>query len=311
MKTICIYHSRDLDGWMSAAIVKMWFDQQEVPNKGGEDNDELSFLGWDYGDDLPNLSGYDKIIMCDISFPSELMFAIHQSDRDFIWIDHHKSAIESVQAEGSLSVIPGEKIGEVKDELGILTYQGIRNSKYAACELTWKYFLPDEDMPEIVWYLGMYDSFRHKDTKHEQDVLMYQYAARALISDYEEALWYLEKWDDENLTPSMLQLGEGIYAYLKKEAKQIYSKKFDVMFDGMTFAAVNRERFNPINFGIDYHEDGYDGFACFWYDGRRWQWSLYSDNDQTDVSSIAKNRGGGGHFGAAGFRQDELFVWHK
>ena len=26
MKTICIYHSRDLDGWMSAAIVKKWFE---------------------------------------------------------------------------------------------------------------------------------------------------------------------------------------------------------------------------------------------------------------------------------------------
>lgn len=24
-RTICIYHSIDLDGWMSAAIVKMWF----------------------------------------------------------------------------------------------------------------------------------------------------------------------------------------------------------------------------------------------------------------------------------------------
>jgi hypothetical protein len=25
MKTVCVYHSIDLDGWMSAAIVKHWF----------------------------------------------------------------------------------------------------------------------------------------------------------------------------------------------------------------------------------------------------------------------------------------------
>lgn len=26
MKTVCIYHSIDPDGWMSAAIVKHWFE---------------------------------------------------------------------------------------------------------------------------------------------------------------------------------------------------------------------------------------------------------------------------------------------
>ncbi len=30
MKTICIYHSRDLDGWMSVVIVKKWWLEQEI-----------------------------------------------------------------------------------------------------------------------------------------------------------------------------------------------------------------------------------------------------------------------------------------
>lgn len=30
MKTVCVYHSIDLDGWMSAAIVKHWFNQQDA-----------------------------------------------------------------------------------------------------------------------------------------------------------------------------------------------------------------------------------------------------------------------------------------
>ena len=68
-----------------------------------------------------------------------------------------------------------------------------------------------------------------------------------------------------------------------------------------TFAFVNQERFNPINFGIDYHKDGYDGFACFWYAGGKWNFSLYNDNGKTDCSEIAKYMGGGGHKGASGF----------
>ena len=67
------------------------------------------------------------------------------------------------------------------------------------------------------------------------------------------------------------------------------------------FLCVNQERFNPINFGIDYHKEGYDGFACFWYKNGKWMWSLYNDNEEVDCSVIAKQYGGGGHKGAAGF----------
>ena len=73
MKTVCIYYSIDLDGFMSAAIVKHWFNQQEVPtNKPGVFN-TLDFLGYNYGQPIPDLSEYDKVIMCDVSFPKDEM----------------------------------------------------------------------------------------------------------------------------------------------------------------------------------------------------------------------------------------------
>lgn len=67
------------------------------------------------------------------------------------------------------------------------------------------------------------------------------------------------------------------------------------------FVCFNKERFNPINFGIDYHKDSYDGAACFRYLNRMWHFSLYNDNGLVDCSVIAKGLGGGGHKGAAGF----------
>ena len=76
------------------------------------------------------------------------------------------------------------------------------------------------------------------------------------------------------------------------------------------FICINKERFNPINFNIDYHSEGYDGAACFYRtkDGK-WSFSLYNDNGKVDCSVIAKSFGGGGHFSASGFQcNDATFL---
>jgi|GEM_PF-1480532 len=316
MKTICIYHSVDLDGWMSAAIVKYWFNQKEVPNKKGEPINTMDFIGWNYGDDIPDLSEYNKVIMCDISFPAEKMFELYTDyGTNFIWLDHHISAIKANL-----------------ERLGADLITGITNDRFAACELTWKYFFPNETMPEIVRLLGMYDSFRHKGTDEEQKVLEFQYGARQAISNYEEAYNWLTKQINEpndllsqdTVTMLIWDKGEAIYEYLCTEAKQDYKKGFEIKLysqkksynpttekDGSVsiynipeishkFIFFNKQRFNPVNFGIDYHKDGYDGAACFWYDGGHWAFSLYNDNGEVDCSQIAKQYGGGGHKGASG-----------
>ena len=66
------------------------------------------------------------------------------------------------------------------------------------------------------------------------------------------------------------------------------------------------ECFNPINFELDYHGDGYDGAMCFHYLKGKWSVSLYNDNSKVDVSAIAKSYKGGGHRGAAGFVIDDI-----
>ena len=73
------------------------------------------------------------------------------------------------------------------------------------------------------------------------------------------------------------------------------------------FICINKERFNPINFGIDYHSEGYDGAMC-WHLGadKMVNISFYNDNGQVDCSAIAKIFRGGGHKGAAGCRMDLL-----
>lgn len=272
-KILCIYHSRDLDGWMSAAIVKL-----------AQMADE--FIGWDYDQALPELNPHDvRVIMVDISFPIHNMRHL-QEKNNLVWIDHHISAINDMN-DAALDPI------------------GIRDVEYAACELTWHWFFPGQKMPEIVRLLGRYDCFGHKGTPEENMVLMFQYAARANITNVDEAYKALIGVTDKHIE-GWLNGGENIYNYLCVEARQKYNKKFEIWIGDKLFACVNDWRLNPVNFGINYHADGYDGFACFWYENGQFTYSLYNDNGDVDCSAIAKSMGGGGHKGAAGFRTNDI-----
>lgn len=304
MKTVCVYHSIDLDGWMSAAIVKHWWiNMPEMKSS----EDVLDFIGFNYGMPIPDLSSYDKVIMCDISFPTPEMHSIMQRIGDyFIWCDHHISAIDDVFTYY-------ETFGK-----GLPFPAGIRKTEFAACELTWQYFFPETPMPEIVRLLGRYDCFGHKGTSEEQKVLEFQYGARGVISNYEEAYEKLASYfaldkNQWNIINPILADGAAIYKFLCEDARQSYKNGFEIYFPRddarammNVFICINKERFNPINFGIKYHDDGYDGCACFHFNGIDWSFSLYNDDGKVDVSQICKQYGGGGHAGAAGFRIKDI-----
>lgn len=57
--TGCIYHEADLDGVMSAAIVKKYF-------KG-----DIDLLPYNYGKEIPDVNKYDKVFVVDVSFGTE------------------------------------------------------------------------------------------------------------------------------------------------------------------------------------------------------------------------------------------------
>lgn len=206
MKIVCIYHSRDLDGWMSAAIVKLKYSDCE-------------FIGWDYGQPILDLTDYDKIIMIDISFPRHIMEDIN-SFSQLIWIDHHISAIK-----------------EMEDFANLI--EGKQNTNKAACELSWEYFFPNKNMPEIIRLLGRYDCFGHKGTDEELKVIEFQYGARQQISNMDEAYSILlicrgnGSWDmSQDVCDDIHLQGQAIYKYVCSEAKSIYNRKFQIWLDG-------------------------------------------------------------------------------
>ncbi len=313
MKIACIYHNQDLDGNMSAAIVQYWFiannrnyiiNGTHVARVGQtthkiEDDNSIDFIGYNYGQSIPDLLEYNKVIIVDISFPKDIMWKLRSNlGENLIWIDHHVSAIKENIPENHKSPVFG----------------GIQDINYAACELTWKYFFPNTPMSELIRLLGLYDSFRYKGMDIKQIILEFQYGARSLIHNYEEAYEYLiSSYSDYScgysIEKEIYMKGKPIYQYLCIEAKQVFKNGFNIHLYYSTsdaipkrFICINKERFNPVDFGIDYHKDGYDGVVSFCFDGKQFDFSLYNDNEKVDCSLIAKQYGGGGHKGASSFR---------
>jgi len=110
----------------------------------------------------------------------------------------------------------------------------------------------------------------------------------------------LTEWND-SLEHSIQVAGYEIYNYLCSEAEVDYDKRSAHALANKKIAAVNKARFNPINFGIDYHADGYDAFLSYFFDGKKWQFSLYCDDGKTDCSLICKQFGGGSNAEASGY----------
>ena len=281
MRTIyCIYHSVDLDGWTSAAIVLKKFGEKNV-----------TLIPWTHGDDPPELDlpGNDVIIV-DLSFSNELLHDWILNANQVIWIDHHKSAIEKYESY------------DRKKELEMrVDFDCSLDTSMAACELTWKYFNSTR-MPLAVLMLGKYDSFRHVGTKEESSVWGFQLAARAWISSPQEALSVFSMGNDEIV--DWIRMGAAIDKFKKREISNMLRE--GVEMSGTTVGNVviiNGDRINPKSYGMV--PDAFDTIICYSIKSSDLViFTIYSDS--FDVSKVAIGFGGGGHAGAAGWGMNIL-----
>jgi uncharacterized protein len=281
---ICLYHGIDLDGWCSAAII-----QEKYP--------DCKLIPYNYGRSIADLPTDEDVILVDISVSMETFRKYLEEGRRVVWIDHHLSAIRTFDSDLRYDVQNNKN------------FKFSLDPKKAACELTWEYINPNKKMPEAVRLLGRYDCFGHIGTAEEFAVLTFQLAARAKWFDPKTAVQALRISNEE--IAQMTVDGLAIYNYLKVEADLAYKNLgFPLVIEGYKFIAFNKDRFNPINFDLNYNKDGYDGAASFHYADKRWNFSLYSMSPDVDCSVICKKLGGGGHKGAAGFvtQNIELYV---
>lgn len=274
-KVICFFHSRDLDGKCSGAIVKKKYPDCELH-------------GIDYGEEFPwdKAKEYDLVFMVDFSLPVKDMITLSAISNLF-WVDHHISAIKEY-----------EKCGVV--------IEGLREVGKAACELTWEYLFPDSTIPRAVRLLGRYDVWDHSDS----DALPFQMGARMEDLEPGSEMWdVLLMCDSSQANFHVNQLTEKGKIILKYQDSQntetCKSNAFEVTFEGLKCIVVNGGFGSRIFKSV--WSDKYDMMITFSTNGLMWRVSLYQDGrPNVDCSVIAKKYNGGGHKGAAGFQCEEM-----
>ena len=267
-----IYHSRDLDGYCSGAILKKRFPQAEL-------------IGYDYGQAIPKIDDGDEIIMVDVSIPM-LDMATMAMRCKLTWIDHHISAINDFGA------LPPNKITAVLD------------NAHSACEGAWRWAFPDRGVPLAVTMLGMYDTWRNHDKDWwDLEIMPFQYGMRTLCHSAESFPEFMLESDVD--LQDIIQLGAVILRYQKDQYMIAAKSAFEFDWKGYRCIALNGGGFNSMAFDSVYDEAKHDIMMPFKFNGKMWIFSLYTTKD-IDCSAIAKEMGGGGHKKAAGFQVETL-----
>lgn len=301
MKTICIYHSRDLDGFTSGAIVKHKFPNAQL-------------IGYDYGEPFPELDlepdGSTEVIMVDVSIPPLPMVELAKKCK-LTFIDHHVSAIKDLNdfAFNNANVMTGPLSRDPWGISGSTTMIAFFTVGLAACELTWMYYYAGYAMPKAVELLGKYDTWRNQDIEEwNNKILPFQYGMRMVCSSPETMPKNLLANQDAATSRQIADVikdGKLILDYQRTQNAILCKRAFEIRIGEFIGIALNAGGVNSITFESVWNPEKHDLMVPFFFNGKFWVVSLYTTKD-LNCSLIAKSFGGGGHARAAGFELKDI-----
>ena len=231
----CFYHSADLDGHCSGAIIK-----QEIPG--------CDMRGINYGQDFPweDITPGEKVYMVDFCLqPFSDMDRLNKICR-LHWIDHHKTAIEEARRNGFLA-IGGQLLQEGK----------------AGCELTFEYFnKKTKRVPLVITLLGRYDVWDHE---YHEYVLPFQYGMRQLKDTRPDNTEMWKKlFDNEAHILPLVEDGRLILDYeASQNEKFCRAYSFETELNGMKAICANRGFCNSKLFDSVYNPDKHHFMISF------------------------------------------------
>jgi len=270
---IVYFHSSDLDGHCSGALIKLA-------------HPDCRLVPINYGDqvDLGTISNDEAVFMVDFSLPKDQMIALKEHSGLLIWIDHHKTAIEACKGE---------------------VFEGIRRVGTGACQLVWEWLHPDKRVPLWVEYLARYDVWDHSDP----NILPFQYGMRLHETrpDKSMSLWGSFLIDTGKFMPNtIISDGRIVMTYEQKSNAAYMSAAFEMDWEGLRWLVANRMYTSSKLFDSRFDSDVHDAVMTFGWDGTKWRFGVYTSKKGVDVSGIALKYGGGGHAQAAGFALPEV-----
>ena len=275
MNIHCIHHD-DLDGRCSAAIVAYVY--------GKTFRWAVNFIEANY-DTILNFDGIqnnDVVYIVDFSLQEDMMKSLMEKTKRIVWIDHHDTA-----KNYSYYYLDG------------LRDFGEKSS--AACELTWRFFFPDEDLPIPVMLIGDYDKWA---LLHAPKCFEFYEGMKMIDHSPTAPIWGVAF---SSINPeyfnTITDMGKTAIKYRDEYCKDMTIRfGYEVEIAGIKGFATNLIGFGSGAFANKMDE--YDFCASYVHNGKFFKFSLYSK--KVDVSEICKKYGGGGHTGAAGFSSETL-----
>lgn len=289
---ICFYHN-DMDGRCAGSLIARF-----TGNYNSSDFQEI-----DYRKPFPlnEIDVGEDVYIVDYSFTTDTVNVLKELIKlncNITWIDHHQSSIDLTNnpAYQWINNIPG-----------------IRNDSLSGAALTYQYFkkVPIYDLPTYIKYVDDYDRWIFRlgdDTTYFKPGLetnAYDALDTIWIELYNESIYdNQEKSDKMGCIKSIIETGKIIKTYIEKE-NALYLKNYGYKSKILKYDCyvVNKST-NSWIFGDKIKK--YPIVIVWVYDGKRYNYSIYSSYKSINCSKLAEHYGGGGHKGAAGFSSNKM-----
>ena len=313
---IYVYHHNDHDGIVAAGVLYNYHKKSHADKFVFNMIDYNVLLNFDHVD----FKNDDRVFFLDYSFSNKdnieefkKLLSRRSHINDVVWIDHHKTSVESEL--NNHYMIPGiRRIGLCG---AAWTYLYLNGSEFTYTDLESRDDIPakfhrSDKIPTFLKYIDDYDCWKH----------MYP-----VTNDFHYGLTISHPTDDminillstseivrsmiNNYITKIIKQGEAVQKFLKFENKEYHVDMYGFEYTlpeergGYKCFCMNRKG-NSIMFGDKINE--YDAVIPFYFDGKRWTYSIFSNKDHIDCSEVAKSYGGGGHKGAAGWTSDKLLL---
>lgn len=312
---VIVFTHNDMDGMFSGMIIKSYFDNNLI-NDAWERN--VTCITCAYGEKY-NLDFFKEkvnenyipemkniVFMTDYAIqPNNNMISfwnwLNDKECEFYWIDHHITAIENLKH---------------------LNIPGLQKSNASGCMNTFKFITEkfnkaDISIPMAIRYANDFDIWnKRSEYSWEKQLHPLCYFVNSLGIDLNNNQGELVKTlykmlQDNKYTDQCIAIGKYIYRYLINEYTINNRKIYNFIWNDYNCLCVNSSFKGSTQF--EHHEEynNADILITWSFNGKTFQYGLYTQKPYINVGEIAKiYLNGGGHAGAAG-GETKQFIFHK
>lgn len=322
-KSILVFSHDDLDGIFSAYAVKHMYDNN-LENEQWERNVKVNLCGYsekytlswfknEVNEFIKETSAKEEnpqyeVYMLDYAIqPNEEMIKFKNFLDDlgieFYWCDHHITAIENLHH---------------------YNFKGFQNTRAAGCINTWNFLHSNtengeisEEPPTAYKMANDFDLWHLESTAFswEKQILPFSFFIQSLGIDINNNSGNLVKTiksfiDNPSIIESTVStIGKSIYNYVMEQCKKNAGNVYESSFNGIPCLVINSLGNNTYEFQNHPKFSEADLLIRWSFDGKRYNYGIYTCKDEIDVGEICtKYFNGGGHRKSGGGNSDKLLV---